>query len=185
MGNFYGNITLATTDRTAVANALGDLGRVAYLSAEDDFVVVFDEVEFDTRKVNQLLGELTRRLGCVGLGVTNADDDVLVYSLSDRGRLVDEYDSNPGYETGRRPPPNGGDARLLCAALSRQGAEERVRSVLHGPAPTFEFERHEALVAALGLPHSAVGMGFGYIAQGDAEDAGLTELQRIGEAPEP
>lgn len=185
MGNFYGNITLATRGGAAVANALRDLGRVAYVSTENEFVVVFDQVELDTREVNQLLSELTHRLGCVGLAVANADDDVLVYSLSERGRLVDEYDSNPGYETGRQPPPSGGNARLICAAFSRPGVEDHVQSILHGSAPTFELQRHEALVAALGLPHSAVGMGFGYIAQGEAEDAGLTDLQRVGKAPEP
>src|SRR5262245_51332246 len=185
MGNFYGNITLATADGAAVVNALRDMGRDAYVSIEDEFVVVFDEVELDTRKVNKLLAGLTRRLGCVGLAVANADDDVLAYSLSERGRLLDEYDSNPGYDTGRHPPPKGGDARLICAASSRPGAEERVQAILHSPPPTFEVDRHKALVAALGLPESPVGMGFGYIAGGAAEDVGLTSLLRIGDAPEP
>ena len=185
MGNFYGNITLATNDGTAVANALRDLRRDAYVSTESDFVVVFDSVELDTKKVKQLLGDLTKRLACAGLAVMIADDDVLAYLLADRGRVVDDYDSNPGYETGRHPPPSGGDARLLCAAFSREDAQELVSAILHGAAPTFEFERHEALANALDLPMSAVGIGYGYITEGEAEDAGLTDLERIGAAPEP
>jgi hypothetical protein len=185
MGNFYGNITLATNDSSAASKALRDLGRDAYLSASSGFVVVFDSVELDSQNVTRLLAELTRRLSCAGLAVMNADDDVLAYVLADRGRLVDEYDSNPGYETGRHPPPSGGQARLLSAAFARPESEMSVHAILHGAAPTFEVDRHISLVNALGLPSSAVGMGYGYIADGEAEDAGLTDLERIGVAPEP
>jgi hypothetical protein len=185
MGNFYGNITLATNDAAAVANVLRDLRRDAYVSDASDFVVVFDSVELDTTKVKGLLGDLTKQLDCAGLAVMNADDDVLEYLLAERGRVVDEYDSNPGYDTGRSAAPSGGKARLLCVAFSRAESEERVHAVLHGQAPTFEVERHEALVNALGLPATAVGIGYRYIGEGEAEDAGLTDLQRIGAAPEP
>jgi hypothetical protein len=185
MGNFYGNITLATSNAAAVGNVLRDLRRDAYVSDEEGTVVVFDSVELDSTKVKRLLGDLTKRLACAGLAVMNADDDVLVYVLAERGRVVDEYDSNPGYDAGGDTTPTGGDARLLCAAFSRADAQELVRTILHDVAPTFEFERHEALVNALGLPASAVGMGYGYISEGEAEDAGLTDLERIGDAPEP
>ena len=115
----------------------------------------------------------------------NADDDVLAYLLADRGRVVDEYDSNPGYDTGPAVPAIGGDPRLLSNAFSRPGAVERVRHILHASSPTFELDRHQALVDALGLPTAVVGMGYRYISDGEANDAGLTNLQRIGRAPEP
>jgi hypothetical protein len=182
MGNFYGNITLATTDETAVSAALRDLRRDAYVAADDDYVLVFDSVELDSNKVKRLLSDLTQRVGCAGLAVMNADDDVLAYLLADRGRVVDEYDSNPGYDTGPAVPASGGDPRLLCNAFSRPDVVEQVRLVLHGSSPTFEFERHQALVDALGLPTAVVGMGYQYISNGEADDAGLTDLRRIGQA---
>jgi hypothetical protein len=185
MGNFYGNITLATNDPTAVETTLRDLRRDAYVSAEDGFVVVFDSIELETKGVQRLLSDLSQRLNCVGLAVMNADDDELVYLLADRGRVVDEYDSNPGYGIRAGTPPTGGDARRLCAAFSEGGSELTVRAILHGPSPVFEVDRHQALVNTLGLPPCAVGMGYGYIAQGDAEEVGLTDLRRIGAAPEP
>src|SRR5918998_758933 len=158
MGSFYANLTLRTDDATAVARALSELGRDAYVApAESGAVVVFDRLaEEGPREVAQLAARLTRRFGCAGLAVIVADDDVLWYALHQRGDAVDEYDSCPGYGTRAEKAPSGGDARRLCAAFGALGREEAVRAILHEGAPTFETARHQALVEALGLPLTAV-----------------------------
>jgi hypothetical protein len=184
MGNFYGNITLRTDDRAGVMITLGALRRDAYVVSTPGFVVVYDREELDRSRLNRLLLKLSEHFACVGFAVAVGDDDVLEYGLADRGRLVDEYDSNPGYDTGRATPPRGGDAARLCAAFGRIGRQEAVRAILHDLSPTLEVERHQALIEALDLPDAAVGMGFAYIADGQSEDAGLTDVARVGRAPE-
>jgi len=45
----------------------------------------------------------------------------------------------------------------------------------------FEYERHEALVAALGIPTIAVSTGFNYIEQGELpEDTTEASFTRVG-----
>jgi hypothetical protein len=185
MGSFYANLTLRTDDATAVARALAELGRDAYVApAESGAVVVFDRAaEEGPREVAQLAARLTRRLGCAGLAVIVADDDVLWYALHHRGDAVDEYDSCPGYGTRAEKAPSGGDARRLCAAFGAAGREEAVRVILHESAPTFETDRHGALVEALGLPPVAVGTGYGYVTHGEVQDVDPGALLRVGRAP--
>ena len=105
------------------------------------------------------------------------DDDILLYSLHDNGKRVDEYNSSPAYfDTGPGEPPEGGDASVLCRAFgvtSTAGVEE----VLHmpngagsGEGYIFESERHHALVEALGIPTFAVQTGYDYIEEGELPD---------------
>ena len=185
MGNFYGNMTLRTEDKAAVVDTLSSLRRDAYVVAALGYTVVYDKEELNASRVKKLLLDLTKHFACVGFGVAVADDDVLEYYLAEGGRLVDEYDSNPGYDTGRAQPPRGGDPARLCAALGRVGQEETVRAILHDLSPVFELDRHRALIEALDLPTAALGMGFTYLAKGEAQDVGLTDVTPVGNAPEP
>lgn len=187
MGNFYTNVTLRTGDAEAVADLLRDLGRDAYVTpAERGCVVVFDgETDENPSGLTRLVAELTRRLACVGLAVANVDDDVLWYSLHERGRPLDEYDSNPAYQGGPLDqPPTGGDAAKLCAAFGAAGREEVVRDVLHARPRSLEVYRHEALVEAIELPMVSAGTGYNYIVQGELRDVDPGALLRVGEAPE-
>ena len=185
MGNFYGNITLQTADTDAVVKTLGDLGRDAYVAPASEYTVVYDEHELSEKETRKILAALTERLSCAGLAVAVVDDDVLGYLLGDRGKVVDEYDSNPGLRDTGMDPPSGGDVARLCAAFGLAGKEDEVRAILQNTDVALEVHRHEALVEALGFPGAAVGMGFTYLAQGEAEDAGITELITVGNAPDP
>ena len=177
MGSFYTNITLRTDRHDDVVAAVEDLEREAFVSRPDKgCVVVYDSKceDQDIAELKKLAGALSEKLKCAALAVLVHDDDLLVYSLHDNGKFVDEYNSSPEYfDSGPGQPPEGGDATALCRAFGvarTPGVEE----VLHMPSGAgsgegyiFESERHEALVAALGTPTIAVHTGYNYIEAGE------------------
>ena len=190
MGSFYTNITLRTDRHDDVVAALDELHRDAYVSQpQSGCIVVCDKEseEQDIEVLTKLAASLSARLRCAALAVLNHDDDLLVYLLHDNGRLVDEYNSSPGYfESGPGDPPEGGDASKLCRAFgvaNTSGVEE----VLHmangggsGEGYIFQVERHQALAEALGLPGISVQTGYNYIEEGELpEDADAGMFTRV------
>jgi hypothetical protein len=187
MGNFYANITLRTTEAGAVAQTLGYLRRRALVApVRSGSTVVYDEaIETEgPEELARLAGELSRRHACAALAVYIADDDVLWYALHRAGRLHHDYDSNPGYDSGARVPPKGGDARALAEAFGLPGRAGELEQVLRAPSGedgyVFEHERHAELVRLLELPDIAVATGYEYIEEGELPE-GLEEsdLRRV------
>ncbi len=170
MGNFYTNISLKTANNVEVTNYLNEEDIDAFVaSAQKEFVCVFpaaDATLFD------VAAELSRELSCSAFAVMNHDDDVLMYQLFESGKMVDEYNSCPGYFSGDEEERTGGDAEKLCEAFGRDDVRNQIADILTRDY-TFELERHHALVALLGLPRCTVGSGFTYIMQGDAPLAGI------------
>lgn len=167
MGGFYTNYTLRGSSQQAVAAALAGR-RAAVTPAVDGCVVVFDEASDDQDQgcIAELASRLSSEFHCPVLAVLNHDDDILWYQLYINGKLVDEYDSSPGYFDPSAEPsaPAGGDARQLCAAFAASDvpAVERVlrKSSYDDDGYVFAFERHADLVRALGLPEFAVGTAY-------------------------
>jgi hypothetical protein len=167
MGNFYVNYTLRRVTQEAVAKALA--GRTCIVTpSANDTVVAFDaESDNQNQRVISLLAtELSQKLRCPVLAVLNHDDDILWYQLYTDGKLQDEYDSSPGYfdRTAGPSGPAGGDAAKLCGAFGSANPEEVERvlrkSAFDEDGYAFAFERHEALVSALGI--STFGVGTAY-----------------------
>ena len=186
MGASYTNLTLRGPERLRVVAALRARGREAYVGpTEDGCTVVFDAAAEHAADENERLAvDLSRELGCAALAVGVHDDDVFFYALCDHGRVVDTYDSAPGYFARRHLPAEGGDAALLCRLMGRPGAKpEAVEEVLREPwkrAFAFETARHAHLAGALGLPALAVGLGYDAIWDGEAEDL-EDELVHLGD----
>src|SRR5262245_32270147 len=100
MGSFYTNITLRTERQDDVIAALDELERDAFVSRPDAGCIVVYDAECEGQDVavlKKLADALTSRLTCVALGVMVHDDDIFLYFLHDRGKLVDEYNSSPAY----------------------------------------------------------------------------------------
>ena len=185
MGNFYINHTVCGPDVPAIIRELR--GEEAYASrAKNGCFVVFDKTsEIEGPPAIERLGtRLSALKGTRVLSVMIADDDVMMYWLFAEGKVADTYNSNPGYEevVDPPPPPEGGDASKLCSTFGF-GDPRKVEHVLqsHGVAGyVFEFERHKALVAALGLPQEAVSTGFNYLAAGEfPQGFGASDLELI------
>jgi hypothetical protein len=153
-------------------------------------VVAFDAAtEQDVDGAGSLAKDLSHRLQCVVLAVSNHDDDILWYQLFERGQLVDDYDSTPGYFEATEPsPPAGGDARKLCTAFGVPGAAPRVEPILRKSLFTgddggyvFGVERHLDLVHALGIPEFAVGTSYDYLDSGEfPEGLSPADMTRVG-----
>ena len=94
--------------------------------------------------------------------------------------LICNFDSSSG-----DLPPRGGDASALCHAFGGSCNAEEVERVLrqanHGEGGyLFAFQRHAALMKALGLPHYSVGLGFNYLSAGDLPpDVSKEDFPRI------
>lgn len=191
MGSFYTNITLKTADTDGVVTAVRQAGRTALIAPpENGATVVFDEAseQQDVEVLRDLAQHLARACKCPALAILNHDDDVLVYLLYDAGKLVDEYNSAPGYfDSDGDPdaPPTGGDAERLAEAFGvpdRAGDVERILRTGGTDDDEFIFamDRHRALAMALELPEAAVGTGFNYLEEGELpEGMDVAALRRV------
>jgi hypothetical protein len=174
MGSFYTNITLRTTNQSRVLDVLSSAGRTAFISQPQSGCIVVYDSDTEDQDVDALrdLGDsLSAKLSCAALAVLVHDDDLLLYSLHEGGKVVDEYASASLDETG--DAPEGGDATRLCRAFGATGTAH-VETILRtdraggsGGGYVFETERHEDLVNALGLSPLAVATGFNYLEQGE------------------
>lgn len=175
MGNFYTNYTLRGPSRQSVIAALA--GRSAIVSpAQNGCVVVYDEESEEQNEeiIAELAVRLSGELQCPLLAVYNHDDSILWYGLYVSGELIDDYNSAPGYfaesEQESMAAPEGGNAPKLCEVFGST-AVEQVESILRKGFSdqggyTFDFERHEDLAGALGIPSFCVG-GFEQISLGE------------------
>ena len=171
MGNFYINHTVCGLEVPAVIQQLS--GSEAYVFHEKNgcFVIYDQRSEIEADPAIEKLGiEISQRPGARMLSVMIVDDDIMMYWLFEGGKIADTYNSNPGYNEVLDPPrpPEGGDSSKLCAAFACNNSKE-VDQVLRADRGSyvFEFERHQALTAILGLPQEAVAVGFHYIQAGD------------------
>jgi hypothetical protein len=187
VGSFYTNITLRTSDQNRVVDALKSENREAFVSSANGCTVVFDSEseQQDLEILRGLANRLSEKLRCAALAVLNHDDDVLVCSLHESGRLVDEYNSSPSYFTdGDMSMPEGGDAERWCRAFGAQGKAKDVERILRtsglsSVGYTFEMDRHADLVAALGLPPASVSLGFNYLEEGEFGDGNESDFVRV------
>ncbi len=109
--------------------------RVAYVSPTiQGWTVVYDQ-ETDDEDID-VLQELAQRLShsfaCPAFAVLVHDSDIFMYWLYDNGTLVDAYNSIPDYfdpTAEEAAPPEGGDARKLCAVFNREHALEQVSRI--------------------------------------------------------
>lgn len=186
MGAFYTNVTVRHTDVDAVIAVLEKLRRDAFVTpAQNGAVVVFDaRIESqDAKDIDRLAGPISKDLRSAALLALNHDDDLLYYALLEDGRLIDEYNSRPGYFNGMEQEAIGGDAHKLAAAFGVPDRADRLDRLLHATKYTFETERHAALVQLLGLPPAAVGSGYETISQGELPEGVLeSELRVVGAA---
>jgi len=180
VGSSYGNVTLLGTNLDAVRAASP---RPAFAFAEGDTVVVFAQ-EDDSETPRSGAG-LSAELDCIAFSAGIHDDDIFVFEVHDRGRSVtggalpdpaDHFGLDAemladidqsmleGLDTatlsGGGGPP---DPNSLVEALGR-GDVDAVRAAFEADF-AFASERHEAIVAALGLPRGAVGWGYRYLSK--------------------
>lgn len=178
MGNFYTNVILPRADLEPVRSWLEADHRVAFVLAHGGSVAVFDRQAEQQDGSNQVLAQrLSSEFGAA-LGTLVHDDDLLEFHVFEQGTLIDQYSSWPEYhdDDDDKPAPAGGNPAVLTR-IAAAGDPSAVEEILREDY-LFEYERHEKLLSALGLPADSAGLGFNYIARGDAKGI---DLSRVGQ----
>lgn len=171
MGNFYTNISLKTSNQQAIVDFMNEHRRRAFISpAENGYICVFDELcdNQDGYEISKLGKALSKHLNCAAISVLNHDDDIFWYQVYQNGKVLDEYNSTPGYFSGSSTPPQIGDPSILCEVFGVKGSHH-LTEILESRS-MFAMSTHEALADFLGLPAYSIGLGYTYIAQGDLRD---------------
>jgi hypothetical protein len=191
VGSFYTNVTVRVTDEQAVQQHLASKDQRAFVSrTEGSALVVFgrDSEDQDYAVLCDLAADLSTQFKCVALAVMNHDDDVLLYTLYQRGRAIDAYNSAPAYfDEDRSAEDRGGDAQRLADAFNVPDQASQIEAALRRESGTddgvvFETDRHAQLVEALASPKCAVGTGYNYLdAQEYPEDYAAEDFTQVGE----
>ncbi len=165
----------------------------------------------DTVLISEFVRELSAFFGCPALAVVNHGDDILAYVLYNNGERQDAYNSSPWYFDGEQlggdfelpadqiPPepqdwdvdpelPAGGDTAALVELFGNEADIAEVDRVLHTPETeesdefVFAFERHTALLKALGYPDHPVVFGTRYLRKQTPEQLAAEGIIKIGGA---
>jgi hypothetical protein len=178
MGLFYANLTVVRSLRQPLVSVLRRLRRTAFLSPTVyGHTVIYDRTvdEQNPETIERFGCHLSQHLSCAALAAALHDDDVLYLWLFKKGKVLDHYDSLPGYFDPNAEPgsPTGMDSKLLSEAFGRPDIHQRVEALLranlldeHSRQVSSELERHQALADALGMPPFAVGLGYAAISDG-------------------
>jgi hypothetical protein len=169
MGSFYVNFTVKTTS-DAVVKFLGTTKRKCFVSSTPNAMTVFFDQEADSQDETVII-ELgihsSKSLAAPVLAVLNHDDDVLSYWLFDRGDLIDQYNSCPGYFDDGSDTPEGGNPERLCAAFFVPECAKELGAILKNTDFVFAVERHEEIARLLKQPWPLVSLGYQNLVEGD------------------
>jgi hypothetical protein len=161
MGLFCVNFHFRTTDDRALSEALDRRGVTRYrvVPAKSGWTSLYEEQasEQNDGRIRDLAGGLSEDLHVPAIAFLVHDSDIACYWLFDKGQLLDEYNSDPGYfdsDADGPPSPTGGRTDVLlryCRPGVRQDelaailAEDTVR------ATTFADDLIRRLAKALGI----------------------------------
>lgn len=176
MGLFYTNVILYKAQQQQIAEFMNKRNRISFVSPTlRDFTVVYEkETENqDIKVLKKLTKSLSKKFKCKALASLVHDSDLYLYWLYDNARLLDSYNSLPGYfdTEGNKSKPEGGDAKKLCEAFDKQNAISEVRHIFDlvekgniNEDWSEEYlqgeDIHEALVQVFGMPSFAASIGY-------------------------
>jgi hypothetical protein len=171
-GNFYVNAVVIGPKPKDVIMFLKNAKYDAYISrAGENMTVVFEkgiDSPDDFNTITNFCSSLSLTLKCTVFLVQNHDDSVLYFKLYKNGKLLDQYDSCPGYFDGKLSAPKGGDIQLLADIFNVKSKKTDLKSLLHptsdkGKKYISALERHTNLVKLLKLPEVSIGFGYEYV----------------------
>jgi hypothetical protein len=101
MGAFFVNFHLRSENDAAVRQAVAEIGarRIRVGSPSDGWASIYEERASSQEEdwIARFTQELSFRLGTACVAFMVHDSDIARYWLSDRGQLLDEYNSTPDY----------------------------------------------------------------------------------------
>ena len=139
MGLFCVSMHFRTSDDKALTAALGRRGVAHYrvVPPRKGWTSLYEQraSEQNDEWIRELAGGLSADLHVAGISFLVHDSDVACYWLFDDGRLVDEYNSCPGYfdedaAGEERPGPSGGRPDVLVRYCRTGVRQEDLAAVL-------------------------------------------------------
>jgi hypothetical protein len=134
MGTFHSNLQVSGSTREAAREAVRLAGlRPAFVVGQPPWIGVCAELldGQDVELMEAACRNLSLRLEARVFGFLVHDSDVLLFFLYAEGRRVDVYSSRPGYFSGERQPPSGGDVAALLKMALPGTTEAQLRRLLH------------------------------------------------------
>ncbi|MGY3452608.1 hypothetical protein [Bradyrhizobium sp. USDA 4353] len=135
MGSFITNLHVRDAEPAAVIDALRSLAVVpAYIrrAPGDRWTSLYPEAAFqDDVALSEIAHALSTALQRPVIGFIVHDSDILLYVLVDHGKLLDSYNSAPGFFTGESLAPTGGQAEVVAAYCEADDAHDRLSRLLH------------------------------------------------------
>lgn len=155
MGANYGSIHIFTVDTGQVRTALEQLSsdlNIKFLLAppKRGWIAVFPEQHGQDFTVSKRLSEIVDvpLLHCLVY-----DDDIFCYHYFEKGQIVDQYNSCPGYFS-EESTPRGGTVSCLKEILPRLADQAKLNVLLLVERFTFETERFEKAAVIFGLSNA-------------------------------
>ena len=146
MGTFYTGLHAKCPERKLVSTAVMGIGASpAYVTnPKNGWVSVFPEQteSQDEKILEELSIKLSEHLHTGVIGFLVHDSDVFIYKLAADGKLLDSYNSSPGYFDGNEAAPEGGNLDALlqfCPDGTNREELERVLSSGGADIPNESF----------------------------------------------
>lgn len=134
MGTFHSNLQVPGSTREAVREAVRLAGlRPAFVLGRAPWIGVCAELldGQDVELMEAACRNVSLRLKARVFGFLVHDSDVLLFFLFSEGRRVNVYSSRPGYFSGERLPPSGGNVAALLKMSLPGTSEAQLRRLLH------------------------------------------------------
>src|SRR5262245_6134532 len=157
MGLFCANVHFRTTDDKALAASLSRRGVTRYRVAPDKggWTSLYEEraSQQDDGWIRDLAGGLSRDLHVAAVAFLIHDSDIACYWLYDDGRLLDDFNSCPGYfdDDADGPGPRSGGRPDVLSRYCRAGVRQEDLAAILAEEALFAETLIEKLAAALGI----------------------------------
>lgn len=195
MGLFCVSFHFRTTDDRALSEALKRRGVTRYriVPARHGWTALYEEraSQQDDSRIRDLASGLSADLNVAAIAFLVHDSDIACYWLFDKGRLLDDYNSDPDYfseDYDGPPSPSGGRPDVLLGYCRPGTRREKLAEILgeeNVQATTFAEDVIGRLARALGIDEGLAladyrdaagedgpgGMG-GFDDDGDDDDGG-------------
>jgi hypothetical protein len=135
MGTFVTNLHVHDAAPQAVIEALRSLAVVpAYVrgSVEKTWTSIFPAAaDQDEGVLSEIACGLSSTLNRPVIAFLVHDSDVFLYWLYNNGKELDRYNSAPGFFSGKKTPPEGGNTQMLTVCCPRGLSTDRLLRLLH------------------------------------------------------
>lgn len=174
MGGFYGSISARTEDRPAVVAALDGIAkattsRFLVTPPREGWVCIYPDSSGQDERISR---RIARRLDCDLIHLISHDEDVFLYFVYRGGRLLDRYNSDPGYSeevsASARRRWRGRPALFADLFAGRATVQEVEGLLAQSGASIWSSEQMVRFASMLGLPHD-VQTSYEYLRE-DEED---------------